>query len=169
MKKLFFVLFMLPLPLQAGYVHKITASAQGVVDGSYSQAKRIGSTYSMSSTGITAGTMGHLDSPALDNSSVLTGVAATHGTGSYTQTTAGAATSFSESFIQGDAVVTTASVSSGVVSSLPVTGDTITYSGGSNTGQSIGITSVAGGTITLSPGAAGSSVTGSITSSIEIE
>ena len=56
-----------------------------------------------------------------------------------------------------------------VVSSLPVTGDTITYSGGSSSGQSIGITSVAGGTITLSPGAAGSSVTGSITSSIEIE
>ena len=169
MKKLFFLLFLLPLPIEAGYVHKITASAQGVVDGSYSQAKRIGSTYSMSSTGISAGTLGHLDSPALDNSSVLTGVAATHGIGTYTQTTAGAATSFSESFVQGDAVVTTASVSSGVVGSLPVTGDTITYSGGSATGQSIGITSVQGGTITLSPGAAGSSVTGSITSSIEIQ
>ena len=99
MKKLFFLLFLFPLPLQAGYVHKITASAQGVVDGSYSQAKRIGSTYSMSSTGITAGTMGHLDSPALDNSSVLTGVAATHGTGSYTQTTAGAATQYHASYI----------------------------------------------------------------------
>jgi len=123
----------------------------------------------MSSTGISAGTLGHLDSPALDNSSVLTGVAATHGIGTYTQTTAGAATSFSESFVQGDAVVTTASVSSGVVGSLPVTGDTITYSGGSSTGQSIGITSVQGGTITLSAGAAGSSVTGSITSSIEIQ
>ena len=169
MKKLFFLLFFLPLPIQAGYVHEITASAQGVVDGSYSQAKRIGSTFSMSSTGISAGTLGHLDSPALDNSSVLTGVAATHGIGTYTQTTAGAATSFSESFVQGDAVVTTASVSSGVVGSLPVTGDTITYSGGSNSGQSIGITSVQGGTITLSPGAAGSSVTGSITSSIEIQ
>jgi len=169
MKKLFFLLFFLQLPIHAGYVHKITASAQGVVDGSYSQAKRIGSTYSMSSTGITGGTMGHLDSPALDNSSVLTGVAATHGIGTYTQTTAGAATSFSESFVQGDAVVTSASVSSGVVSALPVTGDTITYSGGSSTGQSIGITSVQGGTITLSPGAAGSSVTGSITSSIEIQ
>ena len=140
MKKLFFLLFFLPLPIQAGYVHKITASAQGVVDGSYSH-----------------------------NSSVLTGVAATHGIGTYTQTTAGAATSFSESFVQGDAVVTSASVSSGVVSALPVTGDTITYSGGSSTGQSIGITSVQGGTITLSPGAAGSSVTGSITSSIEIQ
>ena len=169
MKKLFFLLFFLPLQIQAGYVHKITASAQGVVDGSYSQAKRIGSTYSMSSTGISAGTLGHLDSPALDNSSVLTGVAATHGIGTYTQTTAVDATSFSESFVQGDAVVTTASVSSGVVGSLPVTGDTITYSGGSNSGQSIGITSVQGGTITLSPGAAGSSVTGSITSSIEIQ
>ena len=169
MKKLLFLFLIFPLPLQAGYIHKISASAQGVIDGSYSQAKRIGSTYSMSSTGITAGTMGHLDSPALDNSSVLTGVAATHGTGSYTQTTAGAATSFSESFIQGDAVVTTASVSSGVVSSLPVTGDTITYSGGSSSGQSIGITSVSGGTITLSSGAAGSSVTGSITSTIEID
>ena len=123
----------------------------------------------MRATGITGGTMWHLDSPALDNSSALTGVAATHGIGTYTQTTAGAATSFSESFIQGDAVTTSASVSSGVVSALPVTGDTITYSGGSNTGQSIGITSVQGGTITLSPGAAGTSVTGSITSSIEIE
>ena len=50
-----------------------------------------------------------------------------------------------------------------------MTGDTITYSGGSSSGQSIGITSVAGGTITLSPGAAGSSVTGSITSTIEID
>ena len=121
----------------------------------------------MSSTGITAATMGHLDVPASANNA-LTGVAATHGTGSYSQTTAGAATSFSESFIQGSATTTVPSLTHSGLTTLPTGGDVISYAGGSNNGMSVAITSVGGGTITLAPGASGSSVTGSISSSLEI-
>ncbi len=127
MKRLFpLAIFLLIAPVNAQIVHKITATAQASVDGSYSHAKRIGSTYSMSSTGVTAGTMGHLDVPASSNST-LTGVAATHGSGSYTQTLAGSATTFSETFIQGDATPSATTLSSGAIGSLPMLGDTISY------------------------------------------
>ena len=143
--KHFLFLLLLAAPVHAGGItHKITATAQASVDGSYSHAKRIGSTYSMSSSGVTAGTMGHLDVPASSNNS-LTGVAATHGSGSYTQTTAGAATTFSETFVQGDTVPSATTLSNGAVSSLPMLGDTITYTGGDNTGLAATITSVSGG------------------------
>ena len=165
--KHFLFLLLLAAPVLAGTVHKITATAQASVDGSYSHAKRIGSTYSMSSSGITAGTMGHLDVPASSNNA-LTGVAATHGTGSYTQTTAGAATTFTESFIQGDAMQSATTLSSGAIGSLPMLGDTISYTGGDNTGLAATITSVSGGTIGLTAGKSGTSVTGSITSALEI-
>tara|TARA_R100000152_G_C6774949_1_gene203023 strand:- start:1578 stop:2090 length:513 start_codon:yes stop_codon:yes gene_type:complete len=154
-------------PVSAGVVHKITASAQGSVDGAYSHVKATPSVYSMSSTGITAGTMGHLDVPASSNGT-LTGVAATLGSGSYTQTTAGAATSFTESYSQGSATSSAASLTHAGLTSLPTGNDVVSYAGGSNNGMSIAITSVSGGTITLAPGAAGTSVTGSITSALEI-
>ena len=129
MKRFIPLLLLLATPAYSGGItHKITATAQASVDGSYSHAKRIGSTYSMSSSGVTAGTMGHLDVPASSNNS-LTGVAATHGSGSYTQTTAGAATTFSETFVQGDDVPSATTLSSGAVGSLPMLGDTITYTG----------------------------------------
>ena len=154
-------------PVSAGVVHKITASAQGSVDGSYSHVKATPSVYSMSSTGVTAGTMGHLDVPASSNGT-LTGVAATLGSGSYTQTTAGAATSFTESYSQGSAASSAASLTHAGLTSLPTGNDVVSYAGGSNNGMSIAITSVSGGTLTLAPGAAGTSVTGSITSALEI-
>ena len=47
-------------------------------------------------------------------------------------------------------------------------GDTITYTGGDNTGLAATITSVSGGTIGLTAGKSGTSVTGSITSSLSI-
>ena len=69
--KHFLFLLLLAAPVHAGGItHKITATAQASVDGSYSHAKRIGSTYSMSSSGVTAGTMGHLDVPASSNNSL---------------------------------------------------------------------------------------------------
>jgi len=168
MKRFIPLLLLLAAPAYSGGItHKITATAQASVDGSYSHAKRIGSTYSMSSTGVTAGTMGHLDVPASSNNA-LTGVAATHGSGSYTQTTAGAATTFSETFVQGDAMQGATTLSNGAVGSLPMLGDTITYTGGDNTGLAATITSVSGGTIGLTAGKSGTSVTGSITSALSI-
>ena len=154
-------------PVSAGVVHKITASAQGTVDGSYSHVKATPSVYSMSSTGVTASTMGHLDVPASANNA-LTGVAATLGSGSYSQTTAGAATTFTESYSQGSSTTSAASLTHAGLTSLPTGNDVVSYAGGSNNGMAVAITSVSGGVITLSPGAAGSSVTGSITSALEI-
>jgi len=156
-------------PVSAGVVHKITASAQGLVDGAYSHVKATPSVYSMSSTGVTASTMGHLDSPATSGDpATLTGVAATHGIGTYTQTLSGAATTFTESFSQGSATSSAASLTHAGLTSLPTGNDVVSYAGGSNNGMSIAITSVSGGTLTLAPGAAGTSVTGSITSALEI-
>ena len=166
MKRLL-LLFFLAVPTQAGVVHKITATAQGTVDGAYSHVKATPSVYSMSSTGVTSSTRGHLDVPASANNA-LTGVAATFGSGSYSQTTAGAATSFSESYSQGSATPTVPSLTHSGLTTLPTGGDVISYAGGSNNGMSVAITSVGGGTITLAPGASGSSITGSITSALEI-
>ena len=156
-------------PVSAGVVHRITASAQGTVDGAYSHVKQTPSVYSMSSTGVSSSTLGHLDSPATSGTpATLTGVAATHGIGTYTQTTAGAATTFTESFSQGSATTSAASLTHAGLTSLPTGNDVISYAGGSNQGMSIGITSVSGGVISLSSGGPGSSVTGSITSALEI-
>jgi len=166
MKRLL-LLFFLAVPTQAGMVHKITATAQGTVDGAYSHVKATPSVYSMSSTGITSAALGHLDVPA-SSDGTLTGVAATLGSGSYSQTLSGAATSFSESYSQGSATPSAASLTHSGLTTLPTGGDVISYAGGSNNGMSIAITSVSGGTITLAPGASGSSVTGSISSSLEI-
>jgi len=154
-------------PVSAGVVHKITASAQGTVDGSYSHVKATPSVYSMSSTNVTASTLGHLDVPASANNA-LTGVASTFGSGSYSQTLSGAATSFSESYSQGSATTSAASLTHAGLTSLPTGNDVISYAGGSNQGMSIAITSVSGGTLTMAPGSAGSSITGSITSALEI-
>ena len=154
-------------PVSAGVVHKITASAQGSIDGSYSHVKATPSVYSMSSTGVTSSTLGHLDVPA-SSDGTLTGVAATLGSGSYAQTTAGAATTFTESYSQGSSTTSAASLTHAGLTSLPTGNDVVSYAGGSNNGMSIGITSVSGGVISLSPGAAGTSVTGSITSALEI-
>lgn len=167
MKHFLFLLFLIG-PVQAGpIIHKITATSQGIVDGAYSHVKAIPSTYTMSGSGITAGTLGKLVAPATSNNA-LTGVAATMGTTAYTQTTAGASTSFSESYIQGSATPSAASLTHAGLTSLPTGGDVVNYAGGSNNGMSVAITSVGGGTITLAPGASGTSVTGSITSALQI-
>tara|TARA_B100001094_G_C18191414_1_gene807499 strand:- start:2490 stop:3008 length:519 start_codon:yes stop_codon:yes gene_type:complete len=162
-------LLLLAAPVQAApIIHKITATSQGIVDGSYSHIKAVPSTYSMSSTGTTIGTMGQLTAPAVSNGN-LTGVAATYSaSASVSQTTSGASTSFMESYQQGSATPSAASLTHAGLTSLPSGLDAVYVAGGSNNGMSIAITSVGGGTITLAPGAAGTSVTGSITSALQI-
>jgi len=155
-------------PVSAGVVHKITASAQGSIDGAYSHVKATPSVFSMSSTGTTIGTMGGLTAPAVSNGN-LTGVAATmSASASVSQTTAGAATSFTESYIQGSSTSTAPSLTHAGLTSLPTGSDVVSYAGGSNNSMALTITSVSGGTIGLTPGGPGSSVTGSITSALEI-
>tara|TARA_R100001443_G_C3327368_1_gene171545 strand:- start:368 stop:883 length:516 start_codon:yes stop_codon:yes gene_type:complete len=155
-------------PVNAGVVHKIISSAQGTIDGAYSQVKSTPSVYSLSSSGVSIGTMPGLTAPAVSDGN-LTGVAATmKAAENVTMTTAGAATTFTESYSQGSAVTTAPSLTHGGLTSLPTGNDVVSYAGGSNQDMSIQITSVSGGVLTLSPGGPGSSVTGSITTSLEI-
>ena len=105
-------------PSYASYKHELKTVVSGVVDGSYSHVKAIPSVYSMSSTGTTVGTMGKLTAPAVSNGT-LTGVAATlSASASVSQTAAGASTSFSESYIQGSATPSAASLTHSGLTSL---------------------------------------------------
>ena len=162
MKRLLpFLLLLAASPVSAGGItHKITTSVSAVSDGAYSIANRVGSTYSMSSNNITASTLGGVTAPASATA------AGTFKTNSYAQTTAGASTSFSESFISGDAVAPIGSgsgVSSGVVGNLPAFGSVTTYSGASGN-PTAALTSV--GAITLGVTGPGQSVVGSISSEL---
>ncbi len=106
-------------PAMADIIHTISGSVQLRVDAAATDSTRIGSTYSVQGTNITAGTMG-----GLGQANEGTGVAATHSDGVYTVTTAGDAFSLTESFIQGD---NTNAIGSGV--DVSVISSTTTGSG----------------------------------------
>ena len=107
----------LPLVMLAGFsspafadlTHKMTSSFQLTTNAAATQVSRIGSTYSSSGSGVTldVGGGGSADGNVGGLGTLTDGV----GQGSIataTQTTAGGAYSFSQSFIEGDAIVTTA-------------------------------------------------------------
>ena len=81
-------------------------------------------------------------------------------------TTAGDAFTFSESFIEGDDVTSTTTVSSGVVPSLPMLGTTTTSSGG--VAGALAGTIATDGAMTITAGGAGTNVTGQHVSEITI-
>ena len=107
----------LPLVMLAGFsspafadiTHKMTSSFQLTTNAAATQVSRIGSTYSSSGSGVTldVGGGGSADGNVGGLGTLTDGV----GQGSIataTQTSAGGAFSFSQSFIEGDAIVTTA-------------------------------------------------------------
>ena len=103
-----FLMLLMTAPLAAnagGLVHKMSSSVQLTVDSARTTATRLGSQYSISGSnvnttdGTTAGT--------ISTGAITSGIAAP-GTISATQKTAGEAFSFSSSYIQGDAVSTSA-------------------------------------------------------------
>ena len=114
----------LTTPVFAGEItHKIVDSVQLTVDGAASAATRIGSSYAVSGSNISAATFGGLTVPSGT-------AAATQIQGDYDINTAGQAFSFSESFTVGDAIPSGTTVTSGVVGSLPSFGSVTTSSGG---------------------------------------
>ena len=162
-----FAFFLAASPCYANYKHELKTVVSADVAGSYSHAKRIGSSYSFSSEGITASTITGLVAPAVSDGS-HTGVAATLGTQSFSQTSAGASTSLTQSFLQGDVVPTQTGLglTHGATTTLLTLGDTISYSGGSSNGTAVGLSQA--GAITLTPGGSRSTVSGSISSTIDI-
>ena len=147
-------------PAHADITHKISSSVQLTVDAAASQATRLGSTYSVSGSNVSA-TLGGLTAPASATA------AATMNSGTYSQTTDGSAFSFSETFNSGDAVPTGTTVSSGVVGTLPAFGSVTTTAGG--VAGSLGGSINSAGTMSLTAGGAGTSATGQFVTEITIK
>ena len=138
-------------PAFADITHTMTSSVQLQTNAAATQVSRIGSTYSASGSGVTMAVG--------DNSGQVGGLGTlTDGVGqgsiaTATQTSAGGAYTFSQSFIEGDAIVTTApslgavsaysdqtstAVGSGTGTGTVTSGHTVTAVGGGSGTTSIG-------------------------------
>ena len=148
------------LPANADITHKIQSSVQLQVDGAASQASRIGSTLAVSGSNVTLDTAPVLGTSLL----VLLWVIRQVPTASQQQAMPSA---YSETYIEGDATPSNTSVSSGVVTSLPMLGNTTTTSGG--VAGSLAGTIASDGAMTITAGGAGTTATGQVVLSIEVD
>tara|TARA_B100000427_G_scaffold235342_1_gene198309 strand:- start:486 stop:1001 length:516 start_codon:yes stop_codon:yes gene_type:complete len=154
------------LPAKADLTHRMTSSTQLSVNGAYTDATRIGSTYTVSGSNIkVASENDHFGKLTAGTATA----AATLDVGAYDINTAGSAFTFSESWTQGDAVNAIGSgadVTSGVVADLPAYGETLTMSGG--VAGTLAGTITSAGVTTLTAGGAGTTATGQFVTEIEL-
>jgi len=165
MKKLF-LLLLLASPVSADMTHNITTSTQLSVNGAYTDANRIGSTYAVSGSNIKVATDAHFGKLTAGTATT----AATLDVGAYDVNTAGAAFSFSESWTQGDATNPVGSgvdVTSGVVADMPAYGEVLTMSGG--VAGTLAGTITSAGVVTLVAGGANTSAVGSVVTSLTVK
>jgi hypothetical protein len=162
MKKLLpliMILMAAPAANAGGLVHKMSSSVQLTVDSARTTATRLGSQYSVSGSnvnttdGTTAGT--------ITTGSLSSGIYAP-GSIAATQATDGEAFSFSASYIQGDAVPSSAP-SVGAVGNFS---SQTSYAAG--TKDTLAGTIVTDGGITLTAGGAGTSAVGQFVSEITV-
>jgi len=167
MKKLFLLTALLMPAAHADLMHKMTSSTQLTVDGAYTIAERGASTYSVSGSNIkVASTDDHFGKLVAPASATA---AATLDAGTYDINTAGAAYSFQESFIGGDALYAVGSgvdVSAGVIPDLPVLAKTTTYSGG--VAGTLAGTVTSAGILTVTAGGAGTTAVGQFITELSI-
>ena len=152
-------------PARADLTHRMTSSTQLQVNGAYTAATRIGSTYTVSGSNIKVATDAHFGKMTAGTATA----AATLDVGAYDVNTAGSAFTFSESWTQGDvvnAIGSGADVTSGVVADLPAYGEVLTMSGG--VAGSLAGTITSAGVTTLTAGGAGTTATGQFVTEIEL-
>ena len=153
-------------PARADLTHRMTSSTQLQVNGAYTDATRIGSTYTVSGSNIKVATDAHFGKLTAGTATA----AATLDVGAYDVNTAGSAFTFSESWTQGDvvnAIGSGADVTSGVVADLPAYGEVLTMSGG--VAGSLAGTITSAGVTTLTAGGAGTTATGQFVTEIVID
>ena len=142
-----------------GLVTKHSSSVQLTVDAARTQAARIGSSFSISGSGVdtTDGTTANTISAGTITSGVYS-----PGTIAATQDTPGNAFSFSQSYTQGDAVPTAAPT----VGEVPNFSSVTSYAAGSagSLAGTVGTT----GAITITAGGAGTTATGQFVSEITV-
>ena len=142
-----------------GLVTKHASSVQLTVDAARTTASRIGSTYSISGSGVdtTDGSTANTISAGTITSGILA-----PGTISATQDTPGNAFSYSQSYTQGDAVPTSAAT----VGTVPNFSSTTSYSAG--VAGDLAGTVTSAGALTVTAGGAGSTATGQFVSEITV-
>ena len=142
-----------------GLVHKMSSSVQLTVDAARTTATRIGSQYSVSGSNVntTDGTTNGTISAGTITSGVMS-----PGNISATQATAGEAFSYSQSYLQGDAVSTSAPT----VGTVGNFSSQTSYTAG--TKDTLAGTIATDGGITLTAGGAGTSATGQFVSEITV-
>ena len=169
MKKFLFPLLLglvAATPLRADVRHAITTSTQLTVNGAYTDASRIGSTYAVSGSNIKVATDAHFGKLTAGTATT----AATLDVGAYDINTAGSAFSFSETWTQGDATAAIGAgvdVTSGVVADMPAYGETLTMSGG--VAGNLAGTVTSAGVVTVVAGGANTSAIGSVVTNLTIK
>ena len=157
-------LLLFAAPVKADITHKLTSSVQLQVNAAATNVERVGTSYSVSGNNVT--TQYTPDGGSATNS--VGALTITSGVGSIptlsaVQATAGESWSFSQSFTQGDAIVSSAPTV-GAVS--PLSSQTSTSAG---TAGTLAGTIDSSSTITLTGGGAGTSATGQFVSEISIK
>ena len=164
MKKLLplmMILMTAPAANAGGLIHKMSSSVQLTVDAARSTATRLGSQYSISGSNV--GTSDGTTSGMLSAGTISSGIYAPGTiTSNQLSATDGEAFSFSASYLQGDAVPTSASS----VGAIPNFGSVTSYAAGS-AGDLAG-TIKTDGAITLTAGGAGTSAVGQFVSEITV-
>ena len=161
------LLFIAP-EVRADLVHRLSTSTQLTVNGAATSGTRLGSTYTVSGSNIKVDTSNSGHFGALTAGSAT--AAPTLDVGTYDINTAGSAFSFSEGFIQGDAVPAIGAgvdVTSGVVADMPAFGNTTTQSGG--VAGTLAGTILSSGVMTITAGGAGTTATGQFVSEITVD
>ena len=156
---LIMILMAAPAANAGGLVHKMSSSVQLTVDSARTTATRLGSQYSVSGSNVT--TSDGSNANAVTTGSISSGVY-DPGTITATQATAGEAFSFSTSFLQGDAVPTSAP-SVGAVGNFS---SQTSYASGT-AGDLAGTIATDGG-ISITAGGAGSTAVGQFVSEITV-
>jgi len=167
MKKLLPILLLAGFssPAMADITHKLSSSVQLSVAAAATQVERIGTSYSVSGSGVDTTytpTGGSAVSDGIGSLSISTGVGAIPSLEA-TQKTAGSAFSFSQTFTQGDALATSAPTA-GTVSNFSNQTST-----GSGTAGDLAGTITTAGAVTLTAGGAGTVATGQFVNELTID
>ena len=152
-------------PAMADLTHKLSSSVQLSVSAGATQVERIGTTYSVSGSGVDTTytpTGGSAVTDGIGSLTVSSGVGAIP-TLEATQKTAGSAFSFSQSFTQGDAISSSAP-STGAVSNFSNQTST-----GSGTAGDLAGTITTAGAVTVTAGGAGTVATGQFVNELTIQ
>ena len=157
-------LLLFAAPVKADITHKLTSSVQLQVNAAATNVERIGTSYSVSGNNVTTQYTpdGGSATSSVGAMTIASGVGSIP-TLSAVQATAGESFSFTQSFTQGDAIVSSAPTV-GAVS--PLSSQTSTSAG---TAGSLAGTIDSSSTITLTGGGEGTSATGQFVSEISIK